>query len=62
MWVSVEQITPDGNEWNDINTDLVERVRNNPRGDGLVFHLQSGFEVDVVQNRDWWETQKKGET
>jgi len=59
MWISVQQIIPEGYQWNDLNTDLIERVRPNPEG-GLIFCLQSGFEVVVTQDRDWWESQKSG--
>jgi hypothetical protein len=57
MWITVSQIIPDGTQWNEVNTDLVERVRPNPDG-SLVLHLQSGFELVISETREWWEAKK----
>jgi hypothetical protein len=59
MLITVTQKIPDNKtQWAQVNTDLVERVRENPDG-SLSVSLQSGFTIEIVENWHWWEEHAK---
>jgi hypothetical protein len=52
--INVTKITPGGLRWAQVNTDLVEDVRERDGG-GLVLLMQDGREIDINEGRTWWE-------
>ncbi len=49
--IQVVQGNPD--VWNEVNTDLVERVHENGHG-GLTLDFSSGKYIDIREDKSWW--------
>lgn len=52
MWITVTQKIPAGTQWRQVNTDLVESVR---ECQGLVLHMMSGVIIEITETKQWWE-------